>query len=75
MNRNSVTSSLKNKDALVKAGMIASMGLTAYSGFSGMRIARLIHPWAGVAVLVFSLWHHQINTRKQSQAIRNGRKQ
>ena len=62
--------SLKNTDELVKAGMLSTMGAAVYSGFAGGKLARFIHPWAGIAMVFFSLWHYQINTRKKSKALK-----
>ena len=59
----------KNKatppDTLAKAGMITSMAAAAYSGFAGGKLARLLHPWAGLAVIFFSIWHHQSQIGKK----------
>ena len=60
---------MKNKllgqaDALARAGMISSMGAAVYSGFAGGKLARMVHPWAGLAVVAFSLWHHRIKARQ-----------
>ena len=61
---------MKNKsltltDNVVKAGMVSAIGAAVYSGFASGKLARLVHPWAGLAIAAFSLWHHQINTRKK----------
>lgn len=56
---------LNKSDDLAKTGMIATMGATLYSGFAKGKMAKMIHPWAGVAMVVFSYWHHMVNLRKK----------
>jgi hypothetical protein len=41
------------------------MGTAVYSGFTGGKLARFIHPSAGLALVGFSLWHQQINMRRK----------
>jgi len=60
--------SIRVSDNLTKAGMISTMGATLYSGVARGKLARMIHPWAGVAMVVFSYWHHRIKTRKRQTA-------
>lgn len=60
--------SIRVSDNLIKTGMISTMGVTLYSGFTRGKLARMIHPWAGVAMVVFSYWHHRINIRKRQTA-------
>jgi len=58
-----VKSSKSNSRSLAKTGMVASMVTAIYSGFASGKLARLIHPWAGLAMVGFTLWHHQLNTK------------
>jgi len=53
------------RGSLAKAGMLATMGTAVYSGFAGGRLARFIHPWAGLALVGFALWHQQINMKRK----------
>lgn len=57
--------SLKTSQDLVKAGMIGSMTAAVYSGFAGGRFARFLHPWAGLALVGFSYWHHRLHTKSR----------
>lgn len=57
--------SRNNTGNLAKAGMLATMGTAVFSGFAGGRLARLIHPWAGLALVGFALWHQQINMKRK----------
>lgn len=56
---------VRHSDALARAGMVTTMGMTLYTGFVRGSLAKMIHPWAGVAMVGFSYWHHLINTRKK----------
>lgn len=51
---------------LVKAGMVMSMGAALYTGLAAGRAVRLLHPWSGLALLGFSLWHLGQNTGKRT---------
>jgi len=57
--------SRNNAGNLAKAGMLASMGTAVYSGFAGGKLARFIHPWAGLALVGFAIWHQQINMKRK----------
>ena len=59
---------LENSDVLAKTGMISTMGMTLYTGFVRGSLSKMIHPWAGIAMVGFSYWHHLINTRKKKIA-------
>ncbi|THB78192.1 MAG: hypothetical protein D3926_13550 [Desulfobacteraceae bacterium] len=59
------TDKLDTSRELAKAGMIVSMGAAVYSGFAGARMIRLLHPWAGITMVGFSIWHHYLSTRKK----------
>ncbi len=55
-----------NTGSLAKAGMLATMGTAVYSGFAGGKLVRFIHPWAGLALVGFAIWHQQINLSKRT---------
>jgi len=57
--------SRNNTGSLAKAGMLAAMGTAVYSGFAGGKLARFIHPWAGLALVGFAIWHQQINMKRK----------
>jgi hypothetical protein len=54
-----------NTGSLPKAGMLATMGTAVYSGFAGGKPARFIHPWAGLALVGFAIWHQRINLKRK----------
>jgi hypothetical protein len=45
--------------------MLATMGTAVYSGFAGGKPARFIHPWAGLALVGFAIWHQRINLKRK----------
>jgi hypothetical protein len=53
---------------IAKAGMVSSLGTLFLTGFFRFKGARLIHTWAGWALLGFSIWHH-ISSTSKSKAI------
>jgi hypothetical protein len=70
MNDKLVKSSKSNSRSLAKTGMVASMATAIYSGFVRGKPARLIHPWAVLAMVGFTIWHHQLNTKpKRSRKV------
>lgn len=54
---------------LAKTGMAVSLGTLVVTGFFRFRFARLIHPWAGAALLGFTLWHHWLNTQRSKSSL------
>jgi hypothetical protein len=54
---------------LAKAGMAASLGTLFVTGLCRFKYARLLHPWAGVMLLGFTLWHHSLNKSKRKDRI------
>ena len=49
---------------IAKAGMISSLGTLVISGFFKFNGAKMLHTWAGWALLGFSIWHHMLSTSK-----------
>jgi hypothetical protein len=49
---------------LAKAGMVSSLGTLFLTGFLRFKGTRLLHTWAGWALLGFSIWHHILSTSK-----------
>ncbi len=45
---------------IAKAGLIASMGILAVSGFIRSKTARRVHVAAGIAALGLSVWHYTL---------------
>jgi hypothetical protein len=50
---------------LAKAGMIASLGTLVVTGFFRFKGSWMLHTWAGLFLLGFSLWHHLLNQPKK----------
>lgn len=46
---------------MAKAGMIASLGTLVVTGFLRFRGAGMLHAWAGLFLVGFSVWHHLLN--------------
>lgn len=53
---------------LAKAGMIASLGTLVVTGFLRFKGSWMLHTWAGVFLVGFSLWHHFLNRPQKAQA-------
>jgi hypothetical protein len=49
---------------IAKVGMLSSLGALFLTGFFKFKGAKLLHPWAGWALLGFSIWHHMLSTSK-----------
>ena len=49
---------------IAKAGMISSLGTLVISGFFKFNGAKMLHTWAGWALLGFSIWHHMLSSSK-----------
>jgi len=49
---------------IAKAGMLSSLGTLFLTGLFKFKGARLLHVWAGWALLGFSIWHHMVSTSK-----------
>jgi hypothetical protein len=52
---------------LAKAGMIASLGTLVVTGFFRFKGSWMLHTWAGVFLVGFSLWHHFLNQPRRVQ--------
>jgi hypothetical protein len=52
---------------IAKAGMIASLGTLVVTGFLRFKGSWMLHTWAGVFLVGFSLWHHFLNQPKNIQ--------
>ena len=50
-----------------KAGMISSLGTLVITGFFKFNGAKMLHTWAGWALLGFSVWHHMLSTSKSRE--------
>lgn len=51
---------------LAKAGMIASLGTLVVTGFFRFKGSWMLHTWAGVFLVGFSLWHHFLSQPKRA---------
>jgi hypothetical protein len=57
---------LADQRQIAKAGMASSLGTLFITGFFRFKGARMLHTWAGWALLGFSIWHHFLSTPKTS---------
>jgi thiosulfate reductase cytochrome b subunit len=53
---------------IAKAEMVSSLATLFLTGFFKFKGAKMLHGWAGWALLGFSLWHHMLSISK-SKAI------
>jgi hypothetical protein len=53
---------------LAKAGMVASLGTLAVTGLFRFKGSWMLHTWAGVFLVGFSLWHHFLNRPHKTPA-------
>lgn len=56
---------------IAKAGMVSSLGTLFVTGLIKFKGARLLHSWAGWALLGFSIWHHILSTPKPKALLRD----
>jgi len=64
-------SPLADQREIAKAGMVYSLGTLFLTGFFRFKGARLLHTWAGWALLGFSIWHHISSTSKSKTIPKN----
>jgi hypothetical protein len=60
---------------VAKAGMITSLGTLVLTGFFRFKGAGLLHTWAGLFLVGFSLWHHVLNQPRKGEAPGNVKRQ
>lgn len=49
---------------IAKVGMLSSLGTLFLTGLFKFKGAKMLHGWAGWALLGFSIWHHMLSTSK-----------
>ena len=55
---------LAEQREIAKAGMVSSLGTLFITGLFKFKGARMLHTWAGWALLGFSVWHHILSSPK-----------
>ena len=52
--------SIQEKRSAAKTAMLCSLGALAVTGFMKGRGAKTLHLWSAIALIGFSVWHHQL---------------
>jgi hypothetical protein len=54
---------MAGKRSSAKIGMSLSLGALVVTGFMPGRGAKTLHVWSGLALIGFSIWHHNLYRR------------